>query len=157
MNNTMNIKNVAVLKLGVDAFGLNKGVTFERENDLFVCEVFNMEEGEGFSYSRREVRKYSSEFMQKNIDLFQIVSYTEEFEKQLEEEREVLNSKDTVKPFKPRKKIRAQIAEYEKRLEALENGETKFYSEADKHEARTVWFNLIKALKWTINEDEQVC
>lgn len=154
----MNIKNIESLKLGVDAFGLNEGVIFERENDLFVCEVFNMEEGDGFSYSRREVRKYSSEFMQKHIGLFQVVEYTAEYENQLQREREEdLSIKDTVKPFKSRKKIRAQIAEYEKRLEALENGETKFYSAADKHEARTVWFNLIKALKWTINEDEQVC
>ena len=149
----MNIKDIKVLELVKDINGLAKGTQFTRENGLFVTTINTEKDGEGYKFTRTETRKYSESVIEKLLPALSVVEYTTEYlDSQANTQYEFNN-----KPFKPRKKIRAQIAEYEKRLTMLENGETKFYSDEDKHEARTVWFNLIKALKWCINEDEQVC
>lgn len=165
----MNIKDVKVFQLTKDINGLAKGTKFERENGLFVATMTTTKEGEGYSFTKTETRKYSESVIEKILPSLEVVEYTEEYEKAIQLYKEALNAKcltskevtdivySTSKPFKPRKKIRAQIAEYERQLAELEAGNTKFYDDAAKHEARTVWYNLIKALKWCINEDEQVC
>lgn len=150
----MNIKDVQTLELTKDINGLTKGTIFNRENGLFVATITEEKTGEGYAFTRTETRKYSESVMEKLLPALTVVEYTGEY---LDTLRYSIGQMQTNKPFKPRKKIRAQIAEYEKQLEALENGETKFYDDSAKQEARTVWYNLIKALKWCINEDEQVC
>ena len=147
------IEDVKTLKATSNINGIEEGTIFNRENGMFVAKIINETKGEGFTYTKTEIRKYSESVIEKLLPLMEVVEYTTEYlDSQVNTQYDF-----KVKPFKPRKKIRAQIAEYEKRLEALENGETKFYDDAAKHEARTVWYNLIKALKWCINEDEQVC
>ena len=150
----MNIKDVQILELTKDINGLAKGTIFNRENGLFVATITEEKTGEGYAFTRTETRKYSESVMEKMLPALEVVEYTEKY---LDTLRYDIEQVQTNKPFKPRKKIRAQIAEYERQLAELENGNTKFYDDNAKQEARTVWYNLIKALKWCINEDEQVC
>lgn len=153
----MNIKDIKVLELAKDINGLAKGTIFNRENGLFVATITEEKTGEGYAFTRTETRKYSESVMEKMLPALTVIAYTDEYLEKFKESLQSIKKEESNKPFKPRKKIRAQIAEYERQLAELEAGSTKFYDDAAKHEARTVWYNLIKALKWCINEDEQVC
>lgn len=155
----IDVKDVKVFELTKDINGLAEGTRFERENGLFVTNITTEKVGEGYSFTKTETRKYSESIIERVMPALRVVEYTDEYNDRMlkAEPDKYEDSKYLGKPFKPRKVVRKQIAEYEKQLEALEAGETKFYDAAAKQEARTVWYNLIKALKWVINEDEQVC
>lgn len=148
------IKNVKTIELINDGFGMKAGSIFERENDLFVNNSVVEINREGLSYTRKETHKYNASVIADNAELFNVVEYTEEYKNKIKQESTQRN------PFKPRKEIRKRIAEYEKKIEEMENGMHESYedlTQEQRDEAITVWVNLILALKWVINEDEQVC
>lgn len=156
------IKNVQVIELNQDAFGLDKGAQFVRENGLFVNKTLETVEASMYTYTRTETRKYSTDVIEQHNDLFDVVEYTKEYndwmssiQKEVDNAKAEAAEKKNTAPFKPRKEVRKQIKKYEQEL--AEVGADKLMSEEAKHEARTIFYNLIKALKWVINEDEQVC
>lgn len=148
------IKNVKTIELKEDGFGMKAGSVFERENDLFVNNSVVEINREGLSYTRKETHKYNASVIADNAELFNVVEYTDEY---LKEQAEIQKAKS---PFKPRKDVRKKIAEYETAIEEMENGMHVSYEDLtqdERDEAITVWTNLVKVLKWVINEDKQVC
>ena len=152
------LKNVKTIALKQELFGLDKGTQFERVNDLFVCNIVDSIEGDGYSYTRKETRSYNSAVIEEYKDLFEVVEYTEEYKQLVKESLEKMTKESRTiepnKPFKPRKEVRKLISKYEQMIADLEQIDKTQEDQA----AITVYWNLIKVLKWVINEsDEQIC